>query len=441
VRIGLIHWIHSDAAYPFNLQPSNLQPLRGPSTLDREIYSVISLSRLKRILPWSLILAVLGLLALLGVLTWLHNREVVLPSPGGPYSVGRIEYDWVDTSRADPLGVDPQGPRRLNVWIWYPGEPSSSFTAPAPYLPTAWIAAREHVAGIGALLMQNLARVHAHSTEQLPLASAQASYPVLIMQPGLGPVLPDYTTLCEALASYGYIVVGSTPTESASVVVFKDGQVVYATPQGNVPETATITGTHRILGELIKIWAGDDRFVLDQVVQLNAADPAGRFTGRINLDAVGVLGHSFGGASAAQFCSLDARCKAGVDLDGYPYGDVVQVGLRQPFMFLWSEPPDPNDPAWLRAKRDTDAIFQRLPPGSLQATIDGTRHFNFADYAVEFEPVIHLLGELGPMDGAYGLHIVTTYVRAFFDDALRHRHDPMLDANPSPYPEVHLVWR
>jgi predicted dienelactone hydrolase len=236
-------------------------------------------------------------------------------------------------------------------------------------------------------------------------------------------------------------VVGSTPTESASVVVFKDGQVVYRTPQGNLPETATITNTQRILGELIQVWAGDDRFVLDRVAQLNAADPAGRFTGRINLDAVGVLGHSFGGASAAQFCSLDARCKAGADLDGYLYGDVAQVGLHQPFMFLWSEPPDPNDAGWLRAKRDADAIFQRLPPGSLQATIDGTRHFNFADYAIEFEPVIHLLGELGPIDGAYGLQIITTYVRAFFDEALLHQHDPVFDVNPSPYPEVHLVQR
>jgi predicted dienelactone hydrolase len=408
--------------------------------LSRRKY-VISLNRRRRFLLWSLILAVLGILALLGALSWRRNREVILPSPGGPYPVGRIEYDWVDTRRPDPLAVDPQEPRKLNVWIWYPGERSSSTTSPAPYLPPTWIAAREHVAGIGTLLMQNFARVLAHSTTGLPLATAQASYPLLIMQPGLGPVLPDYTTLCEALASYGYVVVGSTPTGSASFVVFKDGQVAYGTPQGNIPETAAIIDTQRILGDLIQVWAGDDRFVLDQVVRLNAADPAGRFTGRIDLDAVGVLGHSFGGASAAQFCSLDARCKAGVDLDGYPYGDVIPVGLHQPFMFLWSEPPSPNDPAWLRAKRDTEAIFHRLPPGSLQATIDGTRHFNFADYAVEFEPLIGLLGELGPIDGAYGLRIITTYVRAFFDETLRHQHDPVLDANPSPYPEVHLVRR
>jgi predicted dienelactone hydrolase len=303
---------------------------------------MISLNRLKRILLRSFGLSVLGVLALLGVLTWLRNREVVLPSPGGPYPVGRLEYDWVDTSRVDPLDADPQGPRKLNVWIWYPGERSSSFTSPAPYLPPAWIVAREHLSGVGALLMQNLAKVRAHSTSQLPLASAQASYPVLIMQPGLGPVLPDYTTLCEALARYGYIVVGSTPTGSASVVVFKDGQVAYGTPQGNVPETATITDTQRMLGDLIQVWAADDRFVLDQVVHLNAADPEGRFTGCIDLDAVGVMGHSFGGATAAQFCRLDARCKAGVDLDGYPYGDVIQVGLRQPFVFLWSETPGPE---------------------------------------------------------------------------------------------------
>ena len=72
----------------------------------------------------------------------------------------------------------------------------------------------ERPVGIGALLMQNLSRVHAHSTEQLPLASAQASYPLLIIQAGLGLVLPDYTTLCEALASYGYTSLWASASQS-----------------------------------------------------------------------------------------------------------------------------------------------------------------------------------------------------------------------------------
>jgi len=72
---------------------------------------------IRQILLWSFGLVVFGGLAVLSVLWWRHNGEVVLPAPGGPYPVGRIEYDWTDTGRVDPLGVDPQQPRKLNVWI------------------------------------------------------------------------------------------------------------------------------------------------------------------------------------------------------------------------------------------------------------------------------------------------------------------------------------
>ena len=55
---------------------------------------------------------------------------------------------------------------------------------------------------------------------------------------------------------------------------------------------------------------------------------------------------------------------AGADLDGYPYGAVVQTGLYQPFLFFWSEPPSAADPAWQKARQDTRLIFDRLPPGA-----------------------------------------------------------------------------
>ncbi len=358
-----------------------------------------------------------GLAAFIVGLVWLRNRPVELPAPGGPYPVGRVEYDWTDSARPDPLAADPSQPRKLNVWIWYPGEAGASGAGPAPYLPSAWVTERERDEGFGILLKQNLDRVQGHSTEQLPLSGVQGSYPVLIMQPGLGPILPDYTTLAELLASYGYIVVGSTPTESSVVVVFNDGQTVYRTPQGNLPDSASPEEAGEILDKLIQVWVGDDGFLVDQIERLNAADPEGRFTGRINLGKVGVFGHSFGGASAEEFCAHNARCKAGADLDGYLYGDVAQVGLQQPFLFLWSEPANKTDPNWQRAMQEANAALQSQPEGR-QITIPGTRHFNFTDFAVEYAPIYHLVGALGPIDGEQGLQTIATDVREFFDGAL-----------------------
>src|SRR5207249_12323590 len=64
---------------------------------------------------------------------------------------------------------------------------------------------------------------------------------------------------------------------------------------------------------------------------------SGKFTGRLDMSRVGVFGHSLGGATAAQFCHDDSRCKAGIDVDGAPLGSVIRDGIPRPFMFLLSE--------------------------------------------------------------------------------------------------------
>ena len=381
-------------------------------------------------------LLILGFVGLL-VFLWLrHNRIVTLPTPTGPYRVGRIEYDWTDNSRIDPFAASTRQKRKLPVWFWYPADASAK-GEPAPYLPPAWARARAP-GGVGTFLTQNLAAVQPHARHHVPLAAKQRRYPVLVMQPGLGPLLSDYTALAEDLASHGYVVVGSTPPYSSSVVVFKNGQVVRGTPAGNVPETATPEEAKRVLGHLIKVWAADDRFILDRLERLDAI-PNTIFTGRLDLQAVGLMGHSFGGATAAEVCHLDTRCKAGVDLDGYPYGDVIQTGLKQPFMFVWSEP-GKADASWQRAMHDVQAIYGRLELG-YQLTIAGTRHFNFSDYALMFSPVLRMQDGVGAIDGQRGLSITEAYVRAFFGTYLKHLNAPLLAGSIRRYPEVTLESR
>jgi len=181
---------------------------------------------IKRLLQVALGLAVLGVVVVAGVLAVmgsLHARPVTLPAPAGPYAVGRVEYDWVDTARAETFGPGQGGKRELDVWIWYPAAPAPG-ASPAPYLPPAWRSARQgsqQPAALANFLVQDPAVVTTHAVLGAPLASAQDTYPVLVLQPGLGPILPDYTTLAEDLASRGYVVVGSTPTYSAAVVVFE----------------------------------------------------------------------------------------------------------------------------------------------------------------------------------------------------------------------------
>ena len=195
---------------------------------------------LRRGLVWMgrLVAFVTALLFILLAALWVrHNQRVVLPQPGGDYAVGRREFDWVDPDRLDPFGSSPGEHRELMVWVWYPADPSSAGNTPVEYLPAGWRRARQNEMGMAAFfLAQNPATIRAHALQDAPLSNAQSSYPVIVMQPGLGPIASDYTTLAEDLASHGYIVFASTPTYSSSVVVFEDGRTILASDKANVTD-------------------------------------------------------------------------------------------------------------------------------------------------------------------------------------------------------------
>jgi hypothetical protein len=52
------------------------------------------------------------------------SDRITLPTPTGPYKVGRVAYHWVDTTR-DDIYVENKGHgRKLVVWVWYLAVPT-----------------------------------------------------------------------------------------------------------------------------------------------------------------------------------------------------------------------------------------------------------------------------------------------------------------------------
>jgi dienelactone hydrolase len=402
--------------------------------------TICVLKRMIRIFGWTVGGVLLFVALLLGYLWIQSNRKVFLPAPMGSYAVGRTEYDWVDETRSESLSKELDAKRELAVWIWHPVTATQTPRPVVEYLPGNWRKAREQGQGIAArFLMQNLGSVGVHVIADAPVAPTHPSYPVLIFEPGLGPIATDYTTLAEDLASHGYIVVACTPTYSASVVVFPDGRIAYGTKEGSVPDAASVEASNEILNRLINVWAADDLFVLNQLEKLNQTDPSGKFTGRLDLKSVGVFGHSFGGCAAAQACRLDSRFRAGVDIDGYPRGDVIQAGISQPFMFIWSvhtENPEKPDAELRQATRNIQAIYGKLNHGGYQITVNGARHFNFTDNGVFYSPFLKMEQALGPINGRRALMISTDYLSAFFDRYLKGDDEPLLKGPSLKYPEA-----
>jgi len=389
------------------------------------------------------IFAVVGLTMLLALLWREHKTEVTLPAPAGHFAVGRTTYAWVNNTRTDELALSSGAKREVVVWIWYPSAAATS-AAPVEYLPAPWRSALAQHSGalMSQFFTRDLSLVRAHSTSDPEVSPERPSYPVVIMRAGGGALTTDYTTLTEDLASHGYIVVGFDAPYRTFVVVLPDNRVVIRPPT-NDPENLQADQANRLINRLLPMWTSDTAFVVTQLGHLNAADPSGKFTGRLDMQRLGMFGHSFGGATALQFCHDDPRCKAGIDIDGAPYGSVVQEGLKRPFMFIFSDHSrELSDPAGRQILADIQSIYGRLPSGRLLITIRRANHFSFSDQMLlKSHYVIGLLRlfGFGGLDGRRGLAITAEYVRTFFDVYLKDAPIALLNKPSQLYPEVQFV--
>lgn len=387
--------------------------------------------------------AVAGIAILLGSLWLDHTRETNLPTPTGPFAVGRTTYVWSDAAHAQLMAPQPGTKRELFAWIWYPAAHRRQSQTVAAYLPTPWRKAVEGQRGalINQFLTRDLSRVRTHSIDDVEVLPRQRSYPVVLMRAGLAGLVTGETSLAEDLASHGYVVVGFDTPYRSSVVVFPDGRVIARASQDNA-DLLSGSQQEQLATKLVQAWSADMSFALDQLEQLNTSDPSGRFLGRLDMQRVGVFGYSLGGATALQFCHDDLRCKAGIDVDGAPLGSVIREGVTQPFMFLMEDMSKP-DAEGSQVERNIRSIYDRLPGDRRsQVMIRGANHFGFDDDGAMLKsPILmRVLRKVGivRIDGRRQIAVTEHYIHTFFDVYLKGASASELK-DQTGYPEIEYI--
>jgi len=376
-----------------------------------------------------LVLGGIAAICLLFFLMWReHTTAITLPAPTGSYAVGRTTLTFQNSATHE----------ELMVWIWYPAEQGQH--SKADYLPQAW---REALRDKQSKLLRIFFKrdpkvVHTHSLVDAPLAPAEKQYPVVLLRPGGSALTADFTTLAEDLASHGYVGVGFDAPGRSFVFVTTDGRVIGRAP-GNSVENANGNLNDPVVGRLLALWMSDMKAAVDQLELLNAAS-SGLFADRLDFARLGAVGHSFGGAQALEFCHLDSRCRAAIDLDGIPFGSVVTDGLAKPVMFLLSDHSrEMADPESHRVLEMIRGIYKGLPEPRLDGVIRTANHFSFGDQSLLNSPtVLALLRVAGfpSLDARRGLAISNSYVCTFFDVTLKAAPASALKNLSQQYPEV-----
>ena len=374
-----------------------------------------------------------------------------IPYPSGPFGIGRVGFDWIDTTRPD--NYDPRHKRELMVYFWYPT--AKSVGAKGQYLPGA--AQMDGAPAIHELMSQEFGKrwapivsgeISSHAVDGAPIASSRTPFPVVTFSHGAGGTGFEYTVLIEDLVSHGYVVASIEHTYTAKAVWFPDGRVITErndSPPAGLSQAERLSWMMKRTSVGIDQGAADVRFVIDRMRQLNHDKQHFALADAIDLERLTAMGHSAGAEFAARACQQDSRIYACVDLDGAMvpiaalpvYDDDRKI--HQPLLFLEAFHPEshmggPPDQI-AEYKKVKEKQLQELRPGSYDVVLHspGIAHPSFSDVPLLFH------GQDGFPETPIVLHnldLITTFIRAFLDKTLLGEKQPLFDGRISPIPEA-----
>jgi predicted dienelactone hydrolase len=346
------------------------------------------------------------------------SDALCLPVPTGPCLVGTTSLWLKDTSRPDPWAAGVNA-RELMVSLWYPAVPTDGprarYMTPAE---SGLLLAKDGITGVP---QDVLSTTRTNALSDATPAGHQRSLPLVVLSPGFTMPRSTLTALAEELASHGYVVTGIDHTYESAATTFPDGRITTClareAPRRDRPE------------KVVAGRAADVSFVLDQ---LTGTHPAWQGAGLIDPSRMAMAGHSIGGAASIAAMLSDSRILAGIDMDGSTHAQIPDHGLSRPFLFLGKQAPGTTE------RKGTATTWERdwklLTGWKRWLLVAGTKHASFTDLGLLADQVGIDIDAAVP--GARSLDITRAYVRAFFDQHLNGRPQPLLD-QPSPrYPEV-----
>lgn len=340
-----------------------------------------------------------------------------LPTPTGSFAVGRNVLHLVDAARQDPW--TPTRPRELMVSMYYPAQHGAGDRAPyATDEESRLLIEGAELAGVP---VPALSKAGTHAV--MDAVPVDGSHPLVVLSPGFTAPRFTLTAVSEELASRGYVVAAVDHAGESFGTEFPGGRMSTCA----ACERIGADGAFTLMAETR---ARDTSFLLDRLTGPAPIWPHARL---IDATRIGMAGHSIGGASTAAAMAIDARVRAGVNMDGSFQGVVPIDGLgERPFLMLGVDgqtSPGGGDPSW-------DEAWTRLRGWHRWITVVGAEHDSFADTGTLAEQAG--AQSKTPLPGKRAVDITRAYVAAFFDQHLRGVGQPSLDDLAPTFPEVRV---
>ena len=381
-----------------------------------------------------------GLSILLAVLSLAAAYLFPVPKPypiSGPYQIGTRVVHLVDPDRNEIYGTYLDAQREFMVQVWYPAEPDPE-NRQAQWMPDVKFAgpAIAKILNLPSFALDHLKYVRANAFIEAAPISDDNGFPVLIFSHGWEGFKEQNIFQVEELASQGYLVIAINHTYGSVLTVFPDGRQL-PTDQEALPDDVPDEEYDLASNILVGQWAADIGFVIDQLESMDQEADIGFLSGRLDLNNIGVLGHSTGATAAIEFCLTDFRCGAALAMDLWaePIDSQIQdLSLDRPVMIMHSENWDSLD----TPERNYGLIGDLVDNSTndvFELTIAGSKHYDFSSLPL-LSPLAVNLGLKGPIDGDLVLEIINAETVAFFDRYLVGDETVDLEELSGQYPEV-----
>ena len=334
--------------------------------------------------------------------------KIELLKPTGPFPIGTKIYEWVDGSRLEQAIKKSGEFRQLVVQVWYPVENADQPTA--PYVPR--LEAYRQVWEPKDVEVARRVLTHAHLDEK---SLSGRRFSVVLFSHGWQGTRTEYTSIAEDLASHGFAVFGIDHPYMGRI----------ALPSGQVTEPTEDQFENQ--AEIRNYYGQDIKFVIDQIVKLNAGDTDNTFTGKLEVSRIGVIGHSSGFVAAATACMTDRRIAAcaNVDAGGYSANDLR--ALRQPLLWLRLKRAGPLPDEFLKDRREP----------SYELLLEDANHSSVEDWEY-----IEAESSEQRESAANRLRILRKYIGAFFSEYLQGQKSALLkegSSNSNVAFQIHLA--
>ncbi|RCW48020.1 alpha/beta hydrolase family protein [Paenibacillus prosopidis] len=375
--------------------------------------------------------------------------------PTGPFQIGTTSRYLIDPNRSETLSPDPNDKRELYLQIWYPAGANELHKASYGTNMPEIVAAVTRNMELPSFLFSHLTSAATYSVTNAELSAQEPQYPVILFSHGLGLYGFQNTFQMEELASHGYIVAGIQHPYHSLLTVFPGGRTI-AEQSYDLSRFDQFIEMNKMVTD---IWVKDASSALDYLEKINIEDAEGMFTNRIDMTRIGMLGHSVGGAAAAQTLLLEPRVKAAVNLDGTLTGTgaIPDKGLPGPFMQLSAEKTsmsqiESSDSVgtnyWEEAGISEEEynkyigfldVFENnqrnaFHNGGYHVWLKGASHYTFTDIVLYSPLVPYILKD--KINTKLAHRIINEYTLAFFNKYLRQMDSPLLQPSSSDVVEV-----